>query len=592
MHRCRKIKGQQIAAQCSLLVSELFLPHAERSGVVQTHSPGHMVERWRSVLDNQPVQLTLKLYGAPHVRIADGVSKPVTGARSIGLIALLATGGAMQRSRAFLIDLLWTDNPPDRARANLRQLLHSLRGNFGDGFDQIFDISRGHVGLRPNCVNLLGGSADGPFLEGLDLAQEGFEDWLRAKRLEQPESAVPVVQTLPSARSIHPRIMVLPFSETTLSPASGLGDALAQDLTGHFARSQLIDAISHFSSRAIQSGAHQDTNCDFTLTGQCRLSNDTLIVDASLVDQSDGKVLWSDRYKASLKDFLAGEDILGHLITGQALRVIMSGSIGESSTKPLPELESHTLMISAVALMHSFERSHFHRAEEQLNEVIYRCPEHSAPRAWLAQWHLLRVYQKWSDDPAKDSIKAQSSIKNALDLNASCPLALSIDGNIRTIFSADFATAQQRFDAAYAINPSSAFSTQLAAVLATFNGDGQGAVALTDRAFLLSPRDPRRPFFQTLSAGSYVAGGRYSEAVEMAEASLRHNPLHLSAHRCRVIGLQMAGREAEARRAATELMRIDPDLRVSAYQRDHPAAQTAVIQSWANALKEAGVPVN
>jgi tetratricopeptide (TPR) repeat protein len=109
---------------------------------------------------------------------------------------------------------------------------------------------------------------------------------------------------------------------------------------------------------------------------------------------------------------------------------------------------------------------------------------------------------------------------------------------------------------------------------------------------MLSPRDPRRPFFQTLSAGSYVAGGRYEEAVEMAEASLRHNPFHLSAHRCRVIGLQLAGREGEARNAAKELMRIDPSLRVSEYQRTHPAAQTEIIQTWAGALKQAGVPVN
>ncbi|MHA6264424.1 hypothetical protein ACXYMO_14565 [Arenibacterium sp. CAU 1754] len=516
----------------------------------------------------------------------------VTGARNLALIALLARSTGMQRSRAWLVDTLWSDNTVERGRANLRQLLHALRSTMGDAFDDIFEISRDSIALRPGTVDLVGGPADGTFLEGLDLEQEGFEDWLRAQRLSEP-AAVAVAQ--PPDRADHfilPRIMVVPFTEASLSSATGLGDALAHDLTGHFARSQLIDAISHFSSQTVTSGAHVDLDCDFAMTGQCRLAGDALTVDVSLLELPGSRVLWSDRYKASLRDFLAGEDVLAHQISGQALRMIMSGSIAASSSRPLPELAAHTLLISAVALMHSFENSHFNRAKEQLEEVIYRCPEHSVPRAWLAQWHLLRVYQKWSADPANDSNRAQGAIKNALDLNANCPLALSIDGNIRTIFVSDFSAARQRFEAAHAINPSSAFSTQLAAVLATFSGDGEQAVALTDRAFALSPRDPRRPFFQTLSAGSYVAGGRYSEAVEMAEASLRHNPLHLSAHRCRVIGLQLAGRESEARKAAAELMRLDPDLRVSAYQRDHPAAQTEIIQSWADALKQAGVPVN
>ena len=511
--------------------------------------------------ESRKIWLSVKLYGAPDICLAGASTLRITGTRNTALIALLACAPGMRRSRNWLTGVLWSDSAPDRARANLRQLLHALRQNIGPAFDTVFITERDHISLATDAV-MLDNTGTGEFLEGIDLAEEGFEEWLRDQRLLDNREATPV---LPAASvSVLPRIIVCPFNETGAAQTIGIGDALAQELTGHFARSQLIDAISHFSSRALAAPRDRpETSAEYVLTGQCRQNAGTLIVDATLTDAGDHRVLWSDRQRIDLGAFLAGEDHLTGKIAGQALRIIMSRSIAAGSSTPLPELAAHTLMLSAVALMHSFEKRHFHRAAAQLEEVIARCPSHSVPRAWLAQWHLLRIYQKWSDDAPADEMKARSAIRNALDLNAGCALSLAIDGNIRTILQNDFALARQRFDAAREINPSSAFISQLNAVLETFTGDGGAAVALTDRAFMLSPRDPRRPFFQTLSAGSYVAGGRYDVAVEMAEASLRHNPLHLSAHRCRVIGLQLAGREAEARKAAGELMRLDPGLRVS-----------------------------
>ncbi|WP_300037715.1 hypothetical protein [uncultured Roseobacter sp.] len=581
------------------LVFDGFFTHADEGG---TRVPGRSMHApartaycgvgMRAIVpDKVNICLNVRLYGAPGVRLSGAVSAQITGARNIALIALLATAPDMRRSRAWLADTLWSDSTAARGRANLRQLLHALRQSTGPALDQLFDNSRDQIALRTGTVTFEGSDTDGEFLEGIDLPEEGFEDWLRAQRIGQNLPAPAVF----SATQTHvlPRILVCPFAETAAAQPGGIGDALSQELTGHFARSQLIDAISHFTSRALAGPDDAPAkDAEYVLTGQCREANGHLTVDATLIETDGHRVLWSDRQKIRLRDFLAGEDYLTSQIVGQALRIIMSRSIAAGSCTPLPELEAHSLLISAVALMHSFEKRHFHRAEAQLGEVIRRCPGHSVPRAWLAQWHLLRIYQKWSDDIPTDETKAQAAVRNALDLNAGCALSLAIDGNIQTILRRDFAAAQQRFDAAQDINPSSAFISQLNAVLDTFTGDGARAVALTDRAFMLSPRDPRRPFFQTLSAGSYVAGGRFDEAVEMAEASLRHNPLHLSAHRCRVIGLQLAGREAEARKAAGELMRLDPGLRVSEYQRNHPAAQSSISHIWADALRHAGVPVN
>ncbi|MEO0829980.1 MAG: hypothetical protein AAFY03_05915, partial [Pseudomonadota bacterium] len=365
-----------------------------------------------------------------------------------------------------------------------------------------------------------------------------------------------------------------------------------------FARSQLIDAISHFSARTFGypamplDGLGTGLKADYALSGQCRLADSTVTVDLVLFDVASQTAIWSGKEQISLQSFLAGDSGLAEQVVSNVLFLIMARSARSSISRPLPELSAHRLMLAAVSLMHAFESPHFDRARDFLLEVSRRCPDHSLPRAWLAQWHLLRVFQKWSEDPKTDAASARGEAAAALDLNPTCAHSLAIDGNINTVIDADFSVAESRFSDAQAINPSSATINHLASVLAIFQGRGAEAVRLTERGQTLSPRDPRRPFFQALAAGSYVAGGQYEKAVAMADGAIRHNPMHLSAHRARVIALQLGGRGAQAREACAKLLSIDPRLTVSDYLRNHPAGATEMGQNWGFALKEAGVPVN
>ncbi|MBS0123124.1 tetratricopeptide repeat protein [Thetidibacter halocola] len=542
--------------------------------------------------DLQESTLVLRMFGTMSAGLGDGRALRLPGSRQLALIALVATGPDMRRSRMWLIDKLWSSSDASRGRASLRQLLHDMRQRLGPLFDEVFDVTADSVALRPARVVLEGSPEDGEFLEGLDLPQEGFEDWLRDQRLGDPVR----IRTAPASISYLPRIAVLPFAEIGDAQAAGIGDCLAHEITSVFARSRLADAISHFSARAIGVAARspgqvaEQLRPDYLLQGFCRVSDGRITLDASLLDVASDTVILSDRHQFDLRAFLAGDDPATATLAGQVLRLVMSRSIAMTAHRPVSELAAHELMMSGVGLMHAFEQRHFDRARAQLLTVIERCSSHSEPQAWLAQWHLLRIFQKWSDDVSADHAAARDTIAAALDRNPSCPLALAIDANILTVLDRDFDLAEKRFAAAQAINPSSAMISYLASVLATFRGDGARAVELADRGYALSPRDPREPFFQTLSAGSYVAGGRYDRAVEMAEASIRHNPNHLSAHRCRVIGLQLAGRGNEARVAAKELMRLDPDMCVSGYLRQHPAGHTEAGRLWADALAEAGVP--
>ena len=63
-----------------------------------------------------------------------------------------------------------------------------------------------------------------------------------------------------------------------------------------------------------------------------------------------------------------------------------------------------------------------------------------------------------------------------------------------------------------------------------------------------------------------------------------------SSHRILTLSLALAGRHAEAREAAVELLRLEPGLTVSGFLRRYPGSESAHARTFGQALLSAGVP--
>lgn len=158
--------------------------------------------------------LDIALMGAPEV-IVDGRPLEVDTRKAIALLALLALdGGPQPRDR--LVDLLWPDSTPDRARSSLRRTLSTLRSALGerwvsadrsvidfdgsDGvavdvarFEAIVDDDHGHGEGDPceRCATEMARAVAihrGPFMDGFALRDApDFEMWVlgHAQRLDR-----------------------------------------------------------------------------------------------------------------------------------------------------------------------------------------------------------------------------------------------------------------------------------------------------------------------------------------------------------------------------------------------------------------------
>ena len=102
-------------------------------------------------------------------------------------------------------------------------------------------------------MHFIGRPGGGEFLEGLDIKDDEFNDWLRGIR-QSPEQLFSLfsASTQPPPPSILPTIAILPFRMVGGTPEHVvLGDWLAEEICRSLSRSNLLAVISHLSAREL-----------------------------------------------------------------------------------------------------------------------------------------------------------------------------------------------------------------------------------------------------------------------------------------------------------------------------------------------------
>ncbi len=270
---------------------------------------------------------------------------------------------------------------------------------------------------------------------------------------------------------------------------------------------------------------------------------------------------------------------------------VMTRELHRSKMQPLPTLKAYTLLLGAIALMHRLSPQDFDEARKLLQTLLDRSGRRQPiAQAWLANWHVLRVQQGWSNDPREDAYLALECTKRALDIDPECSLALSVDGFVHTNLLKKLDIALDRYNRAIAANPNNPLAWLLKGTLHAFTGDGMRAVDNTQRALKLTPLDPHRYFYDSLAASACISARRYTDALDHAQRSLRANRKHTSTLRVLAVAQWQLGLQDEARSTAKDLLSLEPGLTVSGWLARSPSAAYSVGQEFASVLQQVGIP--
>ena len=502
-------------------------------------------------------------------------------------------------------------NLANTGRPNDRWMCLRIGAHVADVIVDELDIYGSGVNLAARLTTLAGAgeivvsaNVREQLLPGLDADVEDLGDCF-VKHLQKPVRAYrvgplghsPVIMDADTLSHHLPVIAVVPLTvHAGDDNARFIGDIVADDIIAALSTSAQWKVISRLSSAVFRdrpadvADLAQRLHATYVLSGTCHLTAPKLRVLVELADARTQTVVWSGSVAARVEDLTDPHSELALSIAEQVGGAIFSHELARTRSKPMPTLESYTLLFAAISLMHRLSLQDFERSHAMLEHLVERHPHAPAPKVWMGKWHVMKVAQGWSTNRDEDNRLAQTWVQRALDQQPDHSLGLAIDGLIHGYLMRDLDTAQARYEAALSANPNESLAWLYSSALYAYQGRGEMAADAALNAISLSPLDPLRYYYDSFATHAMLAAGRYAEAVRFGRQSLRANCTHGPTFRSLSIALVRHGEVDEARQTIRRMLALEPHFTIKVFRERYPLPESEQAERYCEALHEAGLP--
>lgn len=489
------------------------------------------------------------LWGPFAVIARDGTNLTPKSARARALIALLMLTPERRRARRWIEGKLWSTREPEQASASLRQCLTDIRRSLGPHRDLLLSDRR-EVALAPGIVaREIGADGPGPdrdLLEGLEINDPAWADWLRVQRnraLGGPD--------LPPGPETGGGIMI----RVGALDAPGTSEAME----GDFLADQVGQTISEQLRAWCQSSAHANALAggDPDLEVSCKVAEDgpLKVVFIRIVHAVTGQVLFSKmcRLEDPPADLLAAPALAQTIF--EAAETVL-GKLPLAAGVDRPEIRASALARMAVHKLFAFRPESLAEADRLFDEA-FGLDANGAYLAWRAL--IQTAFRIERIDPDGDAVceAAEALTARALEIAPHNPQVLALVAQTRMMLFGDGETALGLAERALAGNPTNAFAWQTVAQAMMQTGAHGAAYAASARGRQIARQSQFRYWWDTNHCIVCIATDRFAEATEAAEAAIRVGPGFRPAHRHLLALHARDGREADARAVASRLAALE-----------------------------------
>lgn len=395
-----------------------------------------------------------------------------------------------------------------------------------------------------------------------------------------------------------PRIAVMPFAPLPGAPGTdAISITLSDDLARCLSRCPFLAVTSTLSSAALARRAMTAMEIarllrvDYVLAGSMTGLARRIRLSLQLSDGRSGDLVWADVFEFALKEAWSVEGPVAARIAGSIVLELVRRQLAVAHTLPLPNLPSYSLLLQSIGLLHSLARPSFNRAGEVLLHLADRHPRSPESFAWLAKWHMFRIFQRWSENPERERLQARQALDKACDANPHHALTQALCGHVSISLNPDLSAAESHLRLALEANPSEPLAWLFKAHVHLCQGQHADACVAIERARGLSPIDPMSYFYDAYAASIYGAAGDTQEALRSARRAVALNRSHLASLVAKIIAEHEAHLHEEARATARHYLAIRPEASVARFIEFHPVKDKSHVQREADALLAAGLPM-
>jgi adenylate cyclase len=409
-----------------------------------------------------------------------------------------------------------------------------------------------------------------------------------------PPVEVASVEKMASPLPDKPSLAILPFVNMTGDPKQEFfSDGITEEIITALSKIPKIFVIASHSTfaykgRPVKVGqVAEDLGVRYVLEGSVRRSEDRLRITAQLIDALEGHHLWAERYDRKLKEMFALQDeITKNIII--ALQVKLTpGEQTPVYAKGTDNLEAYLKATEGWWYGQQMTKEGTLRARQLAEEAIALDPNYAYAHHLLGRTHGIDVWLGLSRSP-RESLKRCIELEmKAITLDSSLAIAHASLG-YWLVTARQYDKAIAAGERAISLEPTSAEVLSWHAAILTWAGRNEEAIPLFREALRLNPKPSNLLYrhFGTALANT----GQYEEAIALQKKAIEKNPDDIFAYMVMASVCSMAGREAEARSAAKEVLRLNPNFSVAQVRKVRPDKDRAVAKRWCDTLREAGLP--
>ena len=417
--------------------------------------------------------------------------------------------------------------------------------------------------------------------------------WNSYFRAGPPPAGVASVQRVALPLPDKPSIAVLPFENMTGDPKQEyFADGFTEQIITSLSKIPALFIISRnstftYKGRPVKvQQVSEELGVRYVLEGSVQKISRRIRINVQLIDAISGQHVWAESYDRDLKDIFGLQDEVILKIASAMSVNLTAGEQARAWAEGTKSLEAYLKFMQGREYLRKGNRESNALARRMAEEAIALDPRYAEAYALLGATHMNDVFLGTSRP--KDSVaKAIELTEKALAMNGSLAEARSRLGVLYS-WSGRYEEGIAEAERGVELDPNSAQANINLAIVLRYAGKSKQAIPVIRKALRLEPIAPDINVQQLALA--YFQTGDCKEALAVCDKGLKRDPDHLSSRVIMAAVYGSCGREKEARKEATEVLRINPKFTVESFTRNIPYKNPSDRDRTIQGLRQAGLP--